>query len=88
MRSTISTYDPTLLPINIQTGGINDFFRIWMHQVTERGLLIGTDSPENVVIAQQGIFYLDETGAVGSVFYIKQVADILGDRTKGWVAIG
>lgn len=88
MISTIKTYDPTFPPIDMETGRINDFFRIWVHQVTERGLLIDTGSPEGVVLSPQGVFYMDETGAAGSILYIKQVAEVLGDRTKGWVAIG
>lgn len=87
MRTTITRYDVTFPPVNDKRV-INDPFRIWMQQVTERGLIIGTGSPEGVVEAQQGREYMDETGVAGSVKYIKQLADISGDRTMGWVAIG
>jgi hypothetical protein len=50
--------------------------------------LIGTGSPEGVVEAQQGVEYMDETGTTGSVKWIKQLADISGDKSQGWVAIG
>lgn len=86
MRRTISVYDPTV-PLVDQTGSTGDAFNIWLKQVTDRGLLIGTGSPEGVVEAQQGIEYMDETGAAGAVKYIKQLSNIAGDRTKGWVAI-
>lgn len=66
----------------------HDTFNLWVRQVTERGLIIGTGNPENVVTAQQGVEYMDEAGPAGAVKYIKQVADIGGDRSKGWVAIG
>jgi len=95
MRNTIAKIDPTY-PI---AQAVNDElltpaeclmttqFRLFILQVQERGLLIGTGSPEGVVEAQQGVEYMDETGGVGAVKYIKQSADIAGDRTRGWVAI-
>ena len=88
MKNTITSYDPTYPPINKEQGLVNEPFRIWMQQVTQRGLLIGTGSPEGNVEAQQGDEYMDETGATGSVKYIKQQADIGGDKKQGWVAIG
>lgn len=63
-------------------------FNVWVRQVTERGLLIGSGSPEGVVEAQQGAEYMDEDGLAGAVKFIKQKASIAGDRTMGWVAIG
>lgn len=83
---TINQYDPTV-PIVDHTGTINDSFNIWIKQVTDRGLIIGTGSPEGVVEARQGVEYLDKTGLAGAVKFIKQLNDIAGDRTKGWVAI-
>ncbi len=88
MKQTITRFDsqvPLVLP---QTGMASEAFNIWVRQVTERGLLIGTGTPEGYVEAQQGAEYMDETGIAGAVKYIKQLADIAGDRTKGWVAIG
>ena len=63
-------------------------FRVFIRQVQERNLFIGTGSPETVVLAQQGAEYMDDAGAPGAVLYIKQLADIGGDRTQGWQAIG
>ena len=87
MRNTVITYDASF-PIADDKRVMNDAFRIWVQQVTQRGLLIGTGSPEGVIEAQQGMEYMDETGLTGAVKFIKQSADIAGDRTMGWVAIG
>jgi hypothetical protein len=56
--------------------------------MTDRSLIVGSGSPETVVEAPQLGTYMDEDAAPGSVFYIKQKADIGGDKTKGWVLIG
>jgi hypothetical protein len=87
MRRTITTFDPKV-PLVQQEGEPTSTFNYWIKQVTDRGLLIGTGSPEGVVEAQQGVEYMDEAGAAGFVLYIKQESDDAGDRTKGWVAIG
>lgn len=86
MKRTIVTYSSTV-PIVTPEGIPSDVFNFWIRQVTDRGLYIGTGSPEGVLEAQQGAEYLDETGIAGAVKYIKQVSAIAGDRTKGWVAI-
>lgn len=87
MRRTITRIDAST-PINDQSGYVNEQFRIFLLQVYERGLIIGTGSPEGVVEAEQGQEYMDETGLTGAVKYIKQLANIAGDRSSGWVAIG
>lgn len=87
MRSTIKYVDPSY-PIVKKDGTVEDHYRIFVHEVYLRGLLIGTGSPEGVVEAQQGQEYMDEEGLTGAVKYIKQLSDISGDRTQGWVAIG
>lgn len=74
-------------PIVDEEGNMTDYFQRWMNQMTRLDLLVGTGSPEGVIEAQIGREYLDTTGAAGAVKFIKQSADIAGDRTKGWVAI-
>lgn len=86
MRTTINSYDPTV-PIVEGAGRPSELFLILLRQLEERGLIIGTGSPEGTIEAQQGREYMDETGVAGAVKYIKQQADIAGDRTRGWVAI-
>lgn len=88
MRQTIIKINTTTPIVDPKTGMVNDQFRLFLLQTAERGLLIGTGSPEGVVAAQQGAEYMDEAGAAGSVKWIKQLADISGDKSQGWVAIG
>ena len=55
--------------------------------MTRLDLIIGTGSPEGVIEATVGREYMDDTGLAGAVKFIKQLPDIGGDRTKGWVAV-
>lgn len=68
-------------------GVMTDVFQRWVTSMTNLDLIIGTGSPEGVIEAQVGREYLDDTGVAGAVKFIKQLADIAGDRTKGWVAV-
>lgn len=88
MRNTIKFIDPSYPIVLIKNGVPEERFRVFLHEVQLRGLLIGEGSPEGAVEAQQGQEYMDETGVAGSVKWIKQLADISGDRSQGWVAIG
>jgi len=88
MRNTIKYLDPSYAIVFPRTGIPEERFRVFLHEVQLRGLLIGIGSPEGVVEAQQGQEYMDEEGLAGAVKYIKQLPDILGDRKLGWVAIG
>lgn len=74
-------------PIVNKDGAMSDPFQRWMTQITSNDLLVGTGSPEGVIEATVGREYLDTTGLTGAVKYIKQLADIGGDRKQGWVAI-
>lgn len=59
----------------------------WFKIITDKSLIIGTGAPDGVIEAGQGASYMDETGATGSISYIKRDADILGDKTLGWVLV-
>ena len=74
--------------ITDKEGRMTQNMRVFTTQVTESALIIGAGSPETVVPANQGRFYMDETGLTGSVFFIKQLTGIGGDNKQGWVAIG
>lgn len=87
MRNTIRYLDPAFGIVD-KNGRATDAMRIFLLEAHLRGLLIGEGSPEGIVEAQQGMEYLDETGVPGAIKFIKQLADISGDRTRGWVAIG
>ena len=65
----------------------SDQFRVFLLQVAESGLLIGTGSPEGVVEAEQGQIYMDDAGTAGSILYIKRDANQSGDKTLGWILI-
>ena len=71
MRNTITRYDQNIPLVLKETMSSSEAFNLWMRQVTDRGLLIGTGSPVGVIEAQQGVEYMDEAGAAGSVKWIK-----------------
>lgn len=58
---------------------------LFAEQVAKLFPIVGSGSPEGVVEAEQSRFYMDETGT--PVLYIKQLSDISGDRSQGWVAV-
>lgn len=74
-------------PIVDSNGVMTDEFQRWVNEMTGLSLLVGTGSPEGVIAAEVGKEYLDDAGGAGAVKYIKQLADIGGDRTQGWVAV-
>ena len=82
-----------IIPLNIdvqildENGAMTEEFHNLVSSVYRRGLLVGTGSPEGSIEAEVGREYLDDTGSAGAVKFIKQLPDIAGDRTKGWVAI-
>ena len=87
MRNTITQLDASVPLVNRNTGLPYDQFRIFLLQVQERGLIIGTGTPNGVVEAEQGIEYMDDTGPSGAVKYIKRNADVGGDKSLGWIAV-
>lgn len=78
--------DPSV-PIVKKDGKVEERFRQWTVEVSNRSLIIGTGSPEGVVEASQGREYMDTSGTAGSIKYIKRDSDVLGDRTKGWILV-
>lgn len=74
-------------PIVDSNGLMTDAFQRWINDVTRLDLMVGVGSPEGNIEAEIGREYLDTTGAAGAVKFIKQLPDIGGDRTQGWVAI-
>jgi len=77
-----------LSPIVTQNGESELTMTLWMENVTNLLTANGTGSPESVVNGVVGRGYVDTAGAPGSVFYVKQLSDIGGDTTQGWVLIG
>lgn len=74
-------------PITRESGLMSDRFRLWVQLINNQSLIIGTGSPETVVEAEQGRFYMDDAGTAGAILYIKRDADISGDKTKGWILV-
>lgn len=74
-------------PIVDEQGCMTDNFQRWINLIVNTDLIINSGSPEGVVEATVGRLYMDDTGSTGSILYIKKLADISGDRTKGWLTV-
>ena len=78
-------------PIILDDSSMQELFRDWSNfmtnEVNNRSLLFGTGSPEGVVEAVKGREYMDENGTASTIKYIKQVDDVAGDKTLGWILI-
>lgn len=72
---------------NIGSGAATDEFQRWIEAVTRNDLLVGSGSPEGVVVATVGREYMDTSGTAGAIKYIKRDADIAGDRSNGWILV-
>ena len=71
-------------PIVDSNGLMNRQMRVFQNKVATFDFFVGSGSPEGVVSAEVGRRYIDQTGAPGSVQYVKQLSDIGGDPTLGW----
>ena len=75
--------------ISSDAGIMLQVFRTWTRSVTTLVntliLLKGSGSPEGVVSAAQGRRYMDTNGTASNISYIKRDADVLGDKTLGWI---
>ena len=50
-------------------------------------VLSGVGSPEGVVPSRSTRLYMNTAGTAGSILYIKQVDDVGGDKTLGWILV-
>lgn len=75
-------------PIVDENGRMTDAFQRWVTQMTRLDIIIGTGSPETVIPAIVGRFYIDDSGSGATLLYTKKLADIGGDNTQGWEAVG
>ena len=75
-------------PIVDDKGSQSEQMRLWTIRMTSQSLIIGEGSPIGTVEALQGQSYMDSLGAIGNVYYIKQLDNVAGDKTLGWALIG
>lgn len=78
--------DPAV-PIVKQNGTMEYVFQLFVKEISDNFIVIGSGNPEGVLEAGQGKLYLDADGSPGSVLYIKQKNDISGDRKSGWTVV-
>lgn len=60
---------------------------IFSEEVARFNPIFGTGSPEGAEEARRGRFYIDTSGASGSVLYVKVQNDISGNRKEGWILV-
>jgi len=68
-------------------GNMQRPFQIWVEQMTDLDIIVGTGSPEGVVEARQTREYMDDAGTAGSIKYIKKLDDVAGDKSLGWILV-
>ena len=68
-------------------GRMAAIFQLFISQVANESLIVGSGTPEGVLEALQGRFYMDEDGAAGSVLYIKQKDNRVFDEIANAKAI-
>ena len=78
-------------PITENDMSMQEVFREWSRLITNevngRSLIFGTGSPEGVVEASKGATYQVDTGTASLIRYAKQVNDVAGDKSLGWILI-
>ena len=72
-------------PIVEEDGTLTSQSRTFFRTLFIQALIIGTGTPEGVVVAEQGANYMDDTGTASNLEYRKQKGDIGGDKSLGWV---
>lgn len=68
-------------------GNTSPEMQVWLNQVTNLQIIVGTGSPEGVVTAEVGVLFLDTAAGTGSLLYVKRDGDITKDRSKGWILV-
>ena len=74
-------------PIVNNEGLMQDHFQVFIENVARLDLIIGTGSPEGVVVAAVGREYMDRNGTTGAIKYIKRDDNIGGDKSQGWILV-
>jgi len=74
-------------PLVDEEGLPDQIMRAWVVRVTNTMVIVGTGTPEGVVLAAQYSLYVDEAVPTVPVQYRKMLPEIAGDRTQGWVVV-
>lgn len=74
-------------PVVTTKGLLLSAFRTFLSDLADMHTLSGTGSPEGVVEARSLKRYMDDAGTAGAILYIKQVDDIGGDKSLGWILV-
>lgn len=76
-------------PIVLDDMSMHDVFREWTRLITSEvnlsSLQSGSGSPEGVLEAKDGTLYKDNNGTAGNILYVKNIDDVAGDKTMGWI---
>lgn len=84
--SQAPTKYPNVTPLVEADRAPSQPFRQWEQRVSKTVPIVGTGTPEGVVEAPQYSIYIDETTPTAPTVYRKMLADIGGDRSKGWIS--
>lgn len=74
-------------PFVTRTGFLAPQAQEAMEEIVRWIPIIGSGSPEGVVLAMQYSLYIDKDGTTGAIEYRKMLPDVGGDKTKGWVLV-
>lgn len=76
---------PAVQPLTEPEGTPSRPWQAWEQKVSKSVPIVGSGSPEGVVEALQYATYIDETKTTSPTIYRKMLADVAGDRARGWV---
>ncbi len=75
-------------PVVEEDGSQTSQSRTFFRTLEAQALIIGSGSPEGVVIAEIGASYQDSAGTAGNIRYAKRDADDgAGDKSIGWILV-
>ena len=75
------------VPIVDEEGRVTQAFQNFLLDVYNGHTRVGTGSPEGLLNGNLGQQYMDDSGATGTVLYIKHKTNISGDNKKGWILV-
>lgn len=75
-------------PFVTADGITNQEATLWIENITQLSTANGTGDPNGVISGPIGRAYVDIAAAPGAVFYVKQLNDVGGDTSLGWILIG